>query len=160
MGQGKNENGHMRGKVAVRLWGRDGSLKEHREFKNTLTNTGFADSAWRLIHNTNAAAFDYIAVGTDNTAASSAQTALIAEIVDSGLARAQDASPARTTTTVTNDTSVLDVTYNITGTKAIYEYGLLNAASAGTMLARQVDAVLNVVNGETLQVTWNIQHLA
>ena len=95
--------------------------------------------------------FDYIALGTDNTAADDAQTTLIAEISTNGGSRTQDAATA-----VAANVYTVDVTFTFTGALAIVEVGLLNAAAAGDMLARQVFSVINVDNNDQLTVTWNI----
>ena len=99
------------------------------------------------------AAFTYLAVGIGTTAADAADTALESEIVDSGLERAA-ATCSRVTTDVTNDTAQLLKSWSVTGTKAVTEAGALNAASTGTLLGRQVFSAINVVSGDTLQITY------
>lgn len=113
------------------------------------TKTGFAAMASLCGGIAGTAAFTYIALGIGTTAATSDDTALESEIVDSGLARAADASPTRTTTTVTNDTLVLEATFNVTETKNVTELGVLNAASTGTMLWHDVFTAIPLVNGNT-----------
>ena len=122
-----------------------------------LTDAGMAGIAARINGTGTPAAYTYIAVGTGTTGALAADTTLEAEITDSGLARATDASPTVTTTTVTNDTAVCDVTFTVTGTKAVTECGLLNAAAAGTLLFHDVFSAYNVVNGDTLIVTAKVK---
>ena len=117
----------------------------------TVTNAGLAAIAALL------SAFDYIAVGTGTTAAGVTDTTLETEITDSGLARAQDASPTRETTTIANDTAVADVTFTVTGTKAVTEVGLFDAGAAGNMLCREVISAINVVSGYTLIMTVKVQ---
>lgn len=97
--------------------------------------------------------FEYIAVGTGATAAAAGDTALQTEIVDSGLARVS-ATTSRVTTDVTNDTAQLQTTFSVSGTKAVTESGVLDSASTGTLLARQVFSAINVVSGDSLQITW------
>jgi hypothetical protein len=58
------------------------------------------------------------------------------------------------TTDVTNDTAQLVYTFTVTGTAAVTESGVFNAASSGVLLARQVFSAINVVNGDSLQITW------
>ena len=122
-----------------------------------MTNTGFAGVASRINGAGAEAAFDYVAVGIGTTAAAAADTALESEIVDSGLARAQDAAPTRVTTTITNDTAVCDYTFTVTGTKAVTEAGLLNAASDGVLLCHDVFSAVNVINGDTLIMTIKVK---
>lgn len=120
---------------------------------NLVTNAGLAGVASRINGSGGEAAFTYIAVGTGATAASTSDTALQTEIVGSGLDRVS-ATVSRVTVDVTNDGARLTTTFSVTGTKAVTESGVLNASSSGTLLARQVFSAVNVVNGDSLQVTW------
>ncbi len=122
---------------------------------NLVVNAGMAGVASRINGAGGEAAFTYIAVGTGAVAPAATDTALGAEIIDSGLARA-NSTASRVTTDVTNDTAQLVNTFSVTGTKAVTESGVLNAASVGTLLCRQTFSAVNVVNGDSLQVTWKI----
>ncbi|HEY0141287.1 MAG TPA: hypothetical protein VGF48_10345 [Thermoanaerobaculia bacterium] len=124
---------------------------------NLVTSAGKAGIASRINGSGGEAAFTYIAVGTGTNAAAAGDTALQTEITDSGLARA-NATASRTTTTVTNDTAQLVQTFTVTGTKAVTESGVLNAGASGTLLARQVFSAINVVNGDSLQITWKFSN--
>lgn len=125
------------------------------QISNGVPTAGKAGVASRINGSGAEAAFTFIAVGTGTTAFDAANTTLETEIVDSGLSRAA-ASASRVTTDVTNDTAQLVVTYTVTGTKAVTESGVLNAASSGTLLCRQTFSAINVVNGDSLQITWKI----
>jgi hypothetical protein len=94
-----------------------------------------------------------LALGTGTTGAAAGNTALEAEITDSGLERAA-ATPSRDTDTATNDTAVLTKTWTASGTKAVTEAGALNAGVAGILLGRQVFGAINVVSGDSLQITY------
>ena len=120
---------------------------------NLITSAGAAGVASRINGSGAEAAFTYIAVGTGATAANVSDTTLQAEIVDSGLARVA-ATASRVTTDVTNDSARLTTTFSVSGTKAVTESGVLNASSSGVLLARQVFSAVNVVNGDSLAVTW------
>lgn len=120
---------------------------------NLITNAGAAGVASRINGSGAEAAFTYIAVGTGVAAAAVTDTTLGTETAASGLSRAS-ATVSRVTTDVTNDSARLTTTFTVTGTKAITESGVLNAASVGTLLARQVFSAVNVVNGDSLAVTW------
>lgn len=120
---------------------------------NLVTNAGMAGVASRINGDGSEAAFTYIAVGTGTTAANAADTTLETETTDSGLERAA-ATASRVTTDVTNDTAQLVKTFSVTGTKAVTESGVLNAGASGVLLARQVFSAINVVNGDSLQITW------
>lgn len=132
------------------LFGRWAPLKR---ISNLVTNAGAAGVSSRINGAGAEAAFTYIAVGTGTTAANVADTTLGTELAASGLSRAA-ATASRVTTDVTNDTAQLVVTFTVTGTAAVTESGVLNAASTGVLLARQVFSAINVVNGDSLQITW------
>lgn len=90
----------------------------------------------------------HMAIGASGTATASAQTAL------------QGTEHERVSIT----TSVVDnsVTYSatlgsgITGSVSIKEFGIFNAASAGTMLARFVILELTADSSDSLDVDWSI----
>ena len=102
-------------------------------------------------------AFKYIAVGTATGSPAASSTSLGAECFDSGLTRGTSTNTA-VTTDVANDTLQLVLSYSVTGTKAITESAIFNHAGTpvGTMLAFQVFAAINVISGDTLQITWKI----
>lgn len=127
-----------------------------RTIRNLVTSAGKAGVASRINGAGSEAAFTYIAVGTGTTAAAAGDTALQTELAASGLSRAA-ATPSRVTTSVTNDTAQLVLTFTVTGTAAVTESGVLNASSGGVLLARQVFSAINVVNGDSLQITWKFQ---
>lgn len=133
-----------------------GQWSDRRIIRNLVTSAGKAGAASRINGSGGEAAFTYIAVGTDATAANVADTTLQTESSTSGLSRA-NSTVSRVTTSVTNDTAQLLNTFTVTGTVAVTESGVLNASSAGTLLARQVFSAINVVNGDSLQITWKFQ---
>lgn len=147
----------IRGEVEYKVWDKFGNLKEYRPFRdNQIQDLGLEEAATLFLTDTTAGAtaFDYLATGT-GTGQGVTDTTLAAEIADSGLARAAGTGTL-TTTNTTNDTAQLVVTWSVTGTKAVTEAGMLNAASTGVMAAYQNFSALNLVNGDSLQVTWKI----
>lgn len=120
---------------------------------NLVVSAGLAGVASRINGDGAEAVFTYIAVGTGVVAAAAGDTTLGTEATLYGLARAAGTA-SRVTTDTTNDTAQLVKSFSVTGTVAVTESGVLNAASAGTLLARQVFAAINVVSGDTLQITW------
>lgn len=123
---------------------------------NLMTNAGFAGIASRINGSGAEAAFTYIAMGLGTTAANAANTALESELATLGLSRA-NSTASRYTTTVTNDSAQLINTFAVTGMAAVTESGILNAASTGTLLCRQVFSAINVVNTDNLQITWRVK---
>lgn len=133
-----------------------GSLQNSLVINNLVVSAGKAGVASRINGAGSEAAFTYIAIGTGTTAAAAGDTALQTEISTNGGQRAA-ATCTRVTTSVTNDTAQLVVTFSFTGSFAVTESGVLNAASVGTLLARQVFSAINVANGDSLQITWKFQ---
>lgn len=130
---------------------RDGEVIDKREGPNLVVDTGLAEAAALLLTDTTGTDFDYIAVGSDDTAAASGDTALGTEV------DRQEATGTQITTSVTDDTAQLQTTFSFTGAQTLNETGIFNAASAGTMFARQTYSTVNVESGDDLQITWQIQ---
>jgi hypothetical protein len=122
---------------------------------NLVTDAGKAGVASRINGSGAEAQFAHIAIGTGTTAAAAGDTALQTEISTGGGARAA-CTTSRVTTDVTNDTAQCVVTFTFTATFAVTEAGYFNAASAGTLLARQVFAAVNVVSGDSLSTTYKV----
>ncbi|MCK4500875.1 hypothetical protein KAU11_10270 [Candidatus Babeliales bacterium] len=132
-----------------------GGMRNEMHIANLITNTGMAGVASRINGSGAEAAFTYVAIGIGAVASAVTDTALGSEIVTGGGERAV-ATASRTTTDVTDDTATLVLTYNFTATFAVTEAGALNAGAAGVLLNRQVFSAVNVANGDSLQVTIDI----
>ena len=147
------------GKFLRRTFGLDlkfalfGSYQDSLVVKNLVTTAGKALAAGLLNGSGSPAAATYLEVGTGTTSPVAGNTALETAIVDSGLARAA-ATVSLVTTTTTNDTAQLLKSWSVSGTKAVTECGAFNAGAAGTMLGRQTFSAINVVSGDTLQITY------
>lgn len=122
--------------------------------KNIVTNAGKAQLAL-LAGDAAAVPFSYIALGTSSTAAAASQTALGAEITDTGLQRVAG-TVSRVTTNVTNDTFQVVYTFTATGSKTVEEVGVFNDATTGTMLSRAVTGSLALVNGNQVTITYKL----
>lgn len=138
-----------------------GFWSDRRLVANLVTSAGKAAIASRINGNGAEALFDKIGWGTGAVAAAAGDTALGAEKDAAGGVSTTHvvsaATVSRVTTTVTNDTAQMVGTATSSGTIAITESGVFNAASAGTLLARQVFTAVNVVSGDSIQFTWKIQ---
>lgn len=93
------------------------------------------------------AVMSHMAIGTTNTAAAVGDTALAAEAARVALTSGV-ASANAVTYTATFPAG--------TGTGAIVEAGLLNAASGGTLLARTVFSVINKGASDAMTITWTV----
>lgn len=139
-----------------------GSWSTSKLHANLITSAGKAAVASRINGSGSEAVFASIGHGTGATAAAVGDTTLQTEVTASGAGASgvhvvAAATASRTTTTVTNDTATFVGTVSITGTIAVTESGVFNATTNGTLLARQVFSAINVINGDSLQYTWNIK---
>ncbi len=132
-----------------------GHWSDKKVVRNLVTTVGKALVAGLINGSGTPAAATYIAVGTGTNAANVADTTLQTESATAGLSRAAGTVSLVTTTTA-NDTAQILKSFSVTGTVAVTESGVLNAASVGTLLCRQVFSAINVVNGDTLQITWKV----
>lgn len=149
----------LRGDIELVLIGPDGKVKQKFEKKNTVVNVGKAAMASRCNGAGALPAFNYLALGSDSTAAAATQSLLIAEIAAGGAARVQ-ASVSRVTTTVENDTSQLYNSFSISASLQIQEIGAFNLSGAnlGQMLGRQVvSPAINAQNGDTVVATYKFK---
>lgn len=157
MKQNLKQGAQLNGWIKIDHYDKDGNLIESVETPNALTNTGFTEVAGLFCSDQSGSytAFDYIAVGTGTTAATATDTQLQTEETENGLTRAA-ATGTLVTVNVTNDTCQLVKSFSVTGSVAVTESGVLNAASTGTMLCRQTFSAINVADGDTLQITWKV----
>ena len=134
------------GALRVVLTGPDGVVKEEHEFKNLVVTVGKNFVASRMV-GTTAAVMSHMAIGSSATAAAAGDTALGDE-----LGRVALGSSTATTNVVT-----YTATFPAgTGTGAVVEAGILNAASAGTLLCRTTFAVVNKSANDAMSVTWTV----
>lgn len=142
------ENLKVTGALRVVLTGADGQVKDDRELKNLVVNTGLNFIASRMKEAT-ATVMSHMSLGTGTTAAAAGDTTLGTEISASRV--------ALTSTTVTAN----QVTYIASfaagvGTGAVTESGIFNASTSGTMLCRTVFPVVNKQAGDSMTVTWTV----
>lgn len=157
---GNKEPMRVRDRITIEKFDKFGNLIESRDSgwsNNGITNVGFAEIAGLILTDVGGTAFDYIAIGEDDTAFDPTQTALGDQVYRKA------ATGTRITTDVTDDTAQLVATFSsadgLSGTSAITESGVFNASSGGTMLCRQTFAVINVNwdGGDSIQITWRVQ---
>ena len=137
---------NVKGNLEVILLDENGIQKEYRKVENLVVAVGKQVIAARLIGNTIAIP-SHMAVGTDATAAATGQTALGGD-----LGRVVLDSSARTSNVLT-----YVATFPAgTGTGALAEAAILNAASTGNMLCRTTFSTVNKAAGDTIVITWNV----
>lgn len=140
-----NDQINITGQVRIVITGADGQVKDQREIKNLVVTVGKEFIAARMVGTPTA--MSHMALGSTNTAAAAGNTALGTELGRVALASGT-ATGAVVTYTATFPAG--------TATGAVVEAGVLNAASAGTMLCRTVFAVVNKGVDDAMSVTWSI----
>jgi len=142
----KKDESRALGKLTIEVKDKDGNLKQKQEVKNLVVDTGLDYIASRMKDAT-ATAMTHMAIGTGSTAAAAGNTALGSEA----------ARQALTSTTVTSNAVAYVASFAAgTGTGAITEAGILNAASGGTLLCRTVFSVVNKGASDSMTITWTV----
>jgi hypothetical protein len=143
-----NDSIKITGDVRIDIIGADGAIKDSREIKNLVVTTGKNYIASRMKDAT-ATAMTHMELGTGATAAAVGDTALQTAISGSRV--------TLTSTTVTTNAVAYVASFPAgTGTGAVTEAGVFNAASAGTMLCRTVFSVVNKGAADAMSITWTI----
>jgi hypothetical protein len=138
------------GRLTLVLKGQDGAVKDVREVKNLVVNTGLGHITTRMI-GTSQAVMSHMALGSGSTAAAAGDTALGSQL------GSRNAFDSVTQSGSSNESLVYVTTFNPgDATGAVTEAGIFNAASGGQMLCRTVFAVVNKGASDTLEVTWTV----
>jgi hypothetical protein len=138
----------MTGNLKLVLTDEHGNVKQEEEVKNLVVTVGKNYIASRMKDAT-ATAMTHMEVGTSSTAAAVGDTALVAAVASS--------RTTLTSTTVTTNSVAYVCSFPAgTGTGALTEAGIFNAASAGTLLCRTVFSVINKGAADTLGITWTV----
>jgi len=145
-----------RDNVTITHYAVDGSVKDVFKVPNLITNAGFAGLSALLGDLSSPTAFKWVGIGTGTTAANVTDTALETEITTGGGERTLATTISQVTTSVTNDTLRLQETFTFSSGFSVTEYGVFDAISSGTLLARVVRAATVVVSGEAVGVDWKI----
>ena len=137
---------NAKGRLTIEQFDKDGNLIHTDKTTNVVVSDGL-DYITSRMKDATATAMSHMAVGSDNTAAASGDTALGTEL----------GRVALTSTTVSSNTITYVGDFPAgTGTGAVVEAGVLNAASAGTLLCRTVFSVVNKAAADTLKITWTL----
>jgi hypothetical protein len=144
-----NTNENLKASGSLRVVVTDtttGQVKEDREFKNLVVTVGKNFVASRIV-GVAQNVMSHMAVGSNNTAAAAGDTALGTELGRVALASGY----------ATNSIVTYTATFPAgTATGAVVEAGILNAASAGTLLCRTVFSVVNKGANDAMSVTWTV----
>lgn len=134
------------GKLDIILKDSDGNIKQELHVPNLVVTVGKNFIASRMV-GTSSPVMNHMAIGTNATAPVSANTTLGTEVARVALSSA----------TATANTVSYSATFPAgTGTGAITEAGIFNAASSGTLLCRTTFAVVNKAASDVLTINWNV----
>ena len=141
-----NDGLKLRGDVAIVLRDKQGNVKDERNIKNLIVNTGLNFICDRMKNDETA--MTHMALGSGSTAAAAGDTTLGSQL---GSREALDSD------TVSSNTITYTASFEAgDATGAVTEAGIFNATSGGTMLCRTVFAVVNKSADDSLSVTWTI----
>lgn len=125
--------------------------------KNVITDVGLACIIRLVFAGLTEDKFGYLGIGSGTTAEAVTDTALEYEVVRKA------ATVTQTTTTVTDDTALLEATFSsadgLSGTMNISEAGIFNLSTGGDLLARKVFSAVpvNWDAGDTLTIRYYVQ---
>ncbi len=159
----KKDQVGMHDKMILRCYRKDGSLKWEIDTdkdpmkSNSITKFGMANLAGIFLTDIGGDAYDFVGIGTDNTAESKDHADLVAAV------KRKAGVGTQVTITETDDTSQIVVTFSaadtLSGTDVIQEAGVFTAASNGIMHYRKIftGKSVNWDDGDTLEVTARCQ---
>ena len=135
----------LKGRMLLQIHDKDGNLKEERQPDNLIVDAGFDLICDAIGKSTSRpAVISHIAVGTGAVVPAAGDTTLGTEIARLAATYAH-----------TGGTKIFDMSATFaagTGTGAITESGILNAASTGTLLDRVTFAVVNKGSDDSMTV--------
>jgi len=145
-----NENLKLSGQLNIVLKDKAGNVKDSRDLKNLVVNTGLAYIASRM-KDTTKGAMSHMALGSGTTAAAAGQTDLVS------ILGSREALDTTTISGSNNEKVVYEASFEAgDATGAVTEAGIFNAASSGDMLCRTSFNVVNKAADDTMSVTWTI----
>lgn len=144
------DNASLTGRVHLRLYAPDGTLKQEVSEHNLVVTAG---KNWlaTFLAATNTSQMVMMAIGTSSTAVAAGDTALNGEFC-TRIVGTQFASSNIYQLTATfpanNPSSTL--------TTGVNEAGIFNAGTAGTMYTHATFATINKAPADTLQIVWQV----
>lgn len=144
---GTNDTLGLKGALKIELIGPDGKVKDARNVKNLVTQVGKNGLADQILASPTLGKPGWMAVGTGAVAAALGDTALGSES-----ARVALTSKTRSTNVVT----YVGTFPAGTGTAALTEAGIFDAASVGNLWQRVVFSVVNKGASDSLTITWTL----
>lgn len=140
------ENFGLKGHVYTKVIKPDGEIIENN-FQNIVVADGKTNVAGMLILDTGGGdAYDFIGIGSGES---------VAAVTDTGLLHEVYSRIASSGAQIGSLASFIG-SFAISGTIGITEYGLFNAATAGSMLSRASGTAVALTSGDFLEVNWQV----
>jgi hypothetical protein len=139
------ENLKVTGAVAIKVFDKNGALKQEQNIKNLVVTSGKEFIAAAMVGTPTQ--MSHMAVGAGTSAAAAGDTNLGSEL--GRVALTSDTSSGAVVTYVGDFPAG-------TGTGAVTEAGLFNDPTGGVMLCRTVFAVVNKGVDDAMSITWQI----
>ena len=139
------ENLKVTGAVAIKVFDKNGVLKQEKNIKNLVVTSGKEFIAAAMVGTPTQ--MSHMAVGSGTSAAAAGDTNLGSEL--GRVALTSDTSSGAVVTYVGDFPAG-------TGTGAVTEAGLFNDPTGGVMLCRTVFAVVNKGADDAMSITWQI----
>ena len=139
------ENLKVTGAVAIKVFDKNGALKQEQNIKNLVVTSGKEFIAAAMVGTPTQ--MSHMAVGAGTSAAAAGNTNLGSEL--GRVALTSDTSSGAVVTYVGDFPAG-------TGTGAVTEAGLFNDSTGGVMLCRTVFAVVNKGADDAMSITWQI----
>lgn len=143
------ENIKATGTLTIVVTDEQGKVKEELKVPNLVVTVGRNYIAARMKETGRPVEMSHMAIGSGSTAPAAGNTTLITELGRVALTTAGGI--------VTNNTVSYSATFPAgTGTGAVQEAAIFNAASAGVMLCRTTFPVVNKAAGDSVSITWTV----
>ena len=140
------ENLKMKGELTISVFDQSGNLKSAVKVPNLVVTAGKGYIASRMV-GTASTVMSHMSIGTGTGTPNASDTTLGTEANRQAL----------TSFTASTNTVTGTATFPAgSGTGAITEAGIFNAASSGTLLCRATFPVVNKAAGDSIAITWTV----
>jgi hypothetical protein len=139
-----------RAQLSLKVFRADGTVEDLGVVsRRVVTTAGVAWLATAFTNTVEPEILNFHDCGTGSTAESSAQTTLVTPFGGSRVSGTQS-TPGSTNIY----RSVATIAF--TSTLAIVEHGIFTASTSGTMFDRSLFSAINVINGDSIEFTWEL----
>jgi len=143
------------GRAEVKVIGKDGRVRWTDGKLNLITNVGLAGLAG-LFNGASVLPFKYIGLGMGTNPADAADVALEDEVDFGGGERKLADSIDQVTDVITDDTSRIIATFDISQDFTLSEIGMFDSLAGGVLGAHRVFVGQAITAGESVVVTWTL----